>query len=298
VGPDIDRLTDDALVELAARTTVFARCTPAHKARIVRALQAGGHTVGFLGDGVNDLPALRAADVGVCPREAADVVRAGADVVLAGRVKDLAAIGDAVAAGRRGGGNIATYLRITLSSNLGNVIAMLVAGLLLPFLPMLPAQVLAQNLFFDAAQLAFAYDRPAPHTLRRPVKLLPGDFLRFIAGFGMLNACADLVIFAVLLGGSVAGDEGTVFHTGWFTENLLTQAVVMLLLRPGGSAAGRGPVRWAACGLAVIGVLLPFTPLGPVLGMGALPLPYFGVLVMVITGYAVVLGWLARRWQR
>ncbi|WP_063824449.1 HAD-IC family P-type ATPase [Streptomyces sp. CdTB01] len=222
---------------------VVARCTPDDKARVVAGLQAAGHTVGFLGDGVNDVPALRAADVGIAPRDAVAVARESADVVLA--AKDLTAIGHAVTAGRYSSGNIASYLRVTLSSNLGNVLAMLAAGLLLPFLPMLPAQVLVQNLCFDAAQLAFAHDRPGAAALRRPAGLRPRAFLRFITAFGVLNAVADLATFAVLalaLPGSEAVDDAPVFHSAWFTENLLTQALVMLLLRTGRRLAeGRAP---------------------------------------------------------
>ncbi|MET7692685.1 magnesium-translocating P-type ATPase [Streptomyces sp. NPDC005483] len=294
----LDTLTDAELTDLARRTTVFARCTPEHKTRITRALQAGGHTVGLLGDGVNDLPALRTADVGIAPRDAAGVTRENADLVLAG--KDLTAIGHAVAAGRHAGGNISTYLRITLSSNLGNVIAMLSAGLLLPFLPMLPAQVLVQNLCFDAAQLAFAYDRPAPSALRRPSVLDPRELLRFIVGFGALNAVADLATFGALafaLRGP--GDDEALFHSGWFTENLLTQAVVMVLLSLGslgslasrGSRGGRrrrpGPVTWSAAALAATGLLLPASPLGPSLGLTALPGVYYGLLAAVLALYAV-----------
>ncbi|CAM5648330.1 Potassium-transporting ATPase ATP-binding subunit [Streptomyces californicus] len=239
----LDGLSDAELVSVADRATVFARCTPEHKARIVAALRAGGHTTGFLGDGVNDLAALHAADVGICPRNAVDVAREAADVVLA--EKNLTAIGHAVLAGRRSSGNIAAYLRITLSSNLGNVIAMLTAGLMLPFLPMLPAQVLVQNLCFDAAQLAFAFDRPAASALRRPTELRPRDFLRFITGFGLLNAAADLATFGVLALAlhNASGDSGeAAFDAGWFTENLLTQALVMVLLRTGrgGASAGQG----------------------------------------------------------
>ncbi|WP_244189267.1 HAD-IC family P-type ATPase [Streptomyces incarnatus] len=215
-------------------TTVVARCTPEDKARVVAGLRAAGHTVGFLGDGVNDVAALLAADVGIAPRGAVAVARESADVVLA--EKDLTAIGHAVTAGRRSSANIAAYLRVTLSSNLGNVLAMLAAGLLLPFLPMLPVQVLAQNLCFDAAQLAFAHDRPAPGELRRPTVLRPPAFLRFITGFGVLNAFADLATFGVLtlaLNGPDALHDEAVFHSAWFTENLLTQALVMLLLRDG-----------------------------------------------------------------
>ncbi|WP_430378869.1 magnesium-translocating P-type ATPase [Streptomyces sp. B1-3] len=284
----LDTLSDPELTELASRTTVFARCTPEHKTRITRALQTGGHTVGFLGDGVNDLPALRTADVGLAPRDAAGVTRDNADLVLAG--KDLTAIGHAVAAGRHAGGNIASYLRITLSSNLGNVIAMLSAGLLLPFLPMLPAQVLVQNLCFDAAQLAFAYDRPAPSALRRPTVLEPRALLRFIVGFGALNAVADLATFGVLafaLRGP--GDDEALFHSGWFTENLLTQAVVMVLLSLGArGTSGRrpGPVTWSAATLAATGLFLPMSALGAPLGLSPLPGVYYGLLAAVLSLYA------------
>ncbi|WTP28003.1 magnesium-translocating P-type ATPase [Streptomyces sp. NBC_00203] len=290
----LDVLGDAELAETVRCTTVFARCTPEHKARIAAVLRAGGHTVGFLGDGVNDLPALRAADVGIAPRAAVDVARESADVVLA--EKDLTAIEHAVTAGRRSSVTIATYLRSTLSSNLGNVIAMLAAGLLLPFLPMLPAQVLAQNLCFDAAQLAFAYDRPPPDAPPRPTVLRPRAFLRFITGFGALNAVADLATFAVLalaLNRPDSMDDATVFHSGWFTENLMTQALVMLLLRAGRrTAAGRrlpGPVSWAAAALAGAGLLLPLSPLGPLLGMTALPVLFYVLLAAVLTLYAVAL---------
>ncbi|MFD7711181.1 magnesium-translocating P-type ATPase [Streptomyces sp. NPDC059786] len=299
---DLEGLTDSELARAARRTTVFARCTPEHKTRVVRALRADGHTVGFLGDGVNDLPALRAADVGIAPRDAADVSRESADVVLAD--KDLTAIAHAIAAGRYAGGNIATYLRVTLSSNLGNVIAMLSAGLLLPFLPMLPAQVLAQNLCFDAAQLAFARDRPDPGVLRRPTVLRPGDLLRFIGGFGALNAVADLLTFGVLalaLHGPGTGDDEAVFHSGWFTENLLTQALVMLLLGAGRRTAERRsptPVTWAALVLTAIGLALPLSPLGPLLGLTALPAGYYLMLTAVLALYAVALLAARRRYRR
>ncbi|GGJ16462.1 magnesium-translocating P-type ATPase [Streptomyces brasiliensis] len=298
----IDGLTDAELADLARRTTVFARCTPEDKARIAHALRTAGHTVGFLGDGVNDLPALRAADVGIAPRDAADVTREGADVVLA--EKDLTAVAHAITAGRHASGNIATYLRITLSSNLGNVVAMLFAGLLLPFLPMLPAQVLVQNLCFDAAQLAFAHDRPHPSVLGRPTALRPRDLLRFITGFGVLNAVADLATFGVLavaLRGPGNVDDEAVFHSGWFTENLLTQALVMLLLRVGRGTAerrGPGPVARAAAALAAIGLLLPPSLLGSWLGLTALPPMYYLLLTAVLALYAVGLLAVRARYER
>ncbi|MEU7060599.1 magnesium-translocating P-type ATPase [Streptomyces sp. NPDC046197] len=311
------------LAAAAHRATVLARCTPQDKARVVAALRAAGHTVGFLGDGVNDVPALRAADVGIAPRAACDVARESADVVLA--EKDLTAIGHAVAAGRHASGNIASYLRVTLSSNLGNVIAMLAAGLLLPFLPMLPAQVLVQNLCFDAAQSAFARDHPGTGSLRRPTVLRPRAFLRFITGFGALNAVADLATFAVLavaLRGPDALNDEAVFHSAWFTENLLTQALVMILLRTGRrgpwrggrsgatdpgavgggcGAAGRwasGPVGRAAAVLCAVGLLLPVSPLGAPLGMTALPVPYYLLLGAVLGLYALALSATVKRHER
>ncbi|MEV5241403.1 magnesium-translocating P-type ATPase [Streptomyces cinnamoneus] len=285
----IDALDEAELARLAARTTVFARCTPEHKARIVRALRAGGATTGFLGDGVNDLAALHAADVGVCPRQGVDVARESADVVLAS--KDLTALDRAIVVGRRSTANIASYLRITLSSNLGNVIAMLVAGLMLPFLPMFPAQVLVQNLCFDAAQLALAFDRPAPGSGARPAVLRPRALVRFMTGFGLLNAAADLATFGVLV--LAAGEAG--FQAGWFTENLLTQAMVMLLLRSGRGRAP-GPVRCAVAGLAVLGLLVPVSPVGAMLSMSPLPPLYYGLLGLVLGLYAGCLAVARGRW--
>ncbi|MCK7622609.1 magnesium-translocating P-type ATPase [Streptomyces sp. RS10V-4] len=295
-------LAGPALAEAVGRATVVARCTAQDKARIVTALRAAGHTTGFLGDGVNDLPALHAADVGICPRGAVPVAREGADVVLA--EKDLTAIERAITAGRHASGNIAAYLRITLSSNLGNVIAMLAAGLLLPFLPMLPAQVLVQNLCFDAAQLSLAFDRPAPGAARRPAVLRPRVFLRFISVFGLINASADLATFGVLAFSAhvTSGtDSPTVFHAGWFTENLLTQGLVMLLLRTGRRAAeGRapGPVPLAVTALAVVGLLLPVSPLAPLLAMSAPPPLYYPLLAAVLTLYGAALAFARTRYAR
>ncbi|RCH64782.1 magnesium-translocating P-type ATPase [Streptomyces sp. SDr-06] len=287
-----DGLGDTELGELADRTTVFARCSPEQKARVVRVLRERGHVTGFLGDGVNDLPALRASDVGICPPEAVDVARETADVVLA--AKDLTSLDHAIVAGRGCGATIAGYLRITLSSNLGNVIAMLTAGLLLPFLPMLPSQVLVQNLCFDAAQLAFAYDRPQAGALRRPLKLRPREVLATVTGFGVLNAAADLATFAVLVWAVSHTRAETAFHAGWFTENLLTQALVMVLLRTG--RGGKVPVTAGI--LALTGLLLPLSPLGPLIGMTALPPAYYPLLALVLALYAGALHWLTRRTRR
>jgi Mg2+-importing ATPase len=302
-GALIDALSDEKLGEAASRCVLFARCTPEHKARVITALRARGHTTGFLGDGVNDLPALHTCDVGICPRDAAEVTREAADVVLA--EKDLTALGHAISTGRRSNASIAGYLRAALSSNLGNVIAMLVAGLLLPFLPMLPSQVLLQNLCFDAAQLAFAFDRPEPGAWARPTALRPRGLLGFLAAFGLLNAVADLTTFWILaVAGHGAGHGATraAFHSGWFTENLLTQGLVMLLLRGGrrsGSGGGRRPcpMRLAALGVGAVGLLLPLSPQASALGLVPLPLAYYLLLAPVLGLYGLLLAVGGRRYE-
>ncbi|MEU7578203.1 HAD family hydrolase [Streptomyces sp. NPDC041068] len=327
---DFEDLALPELAELAHRTTVFARCTPELKARVVTALRAHGHTTGFLGDGVNDLPALRAADVGVAPHEATPVARETADVILPEQVPeqvpepvseqtpeqtperteasgrpctatDLAALDRAITTGRGGAAQVTAYLCITLSSNLGNVMAMLTAALLLPFLPMLPAQVLAQNLCFDAAQLAFAHERPPSRALRRPTPLRPRPLLRFITRFGALNALADLATFAILAaaapGPTTTADE-PLFHAGWFTENLVTQSVAMLLLRTtrtiGATGTRATPLTWSAGALAAAGLVLPTTPLGQALGMTPLPPLFYVLLCAVVALYATALRALSR----
>ncbi|MDI6410403.1 magnesium-translocating P-type ATPase [Streptomyces albus] len=299
----IDALDDRQLAGAAQRATLFARCTPHHKARVVAALRAAGRTTGFLGDGVNDLAALRAADVGLCPRDAVATVRESADVVFGER--PFAALDETVTAGRRSGVSLASYLRVALSSNFGNALAMLVAVLLFPFMPMLPAQVLLQNLFFDAAQLTFAFDRHGPAALRAPAPLRPGEILRFVTVFGVLNAAADMATFAVLAATvrGAAGEAGqALFHAGWFTENLLTQAMVMVLLRTRGRHRHRGrpgPVAWAAALLAVTGLLLPLTPLGPALGMvPALTPVSYALLAAVLGLYGAALAVAVRHYGR
>ncbi|MFC1407289.1 MULTISPECIES: magnesium-translocating P-type ATPase [Streptacidiphilus] len=293
LAPDLDRLDDAALARLAATTTLFARATPAHKARIVRALRSTGRTVGFLGDGANDIAALRAADLGICPHTAVDAAREHADILLTG--SDLAAVSRSLPTARRSLAGIGNYLRTTLSANVGNVITMLAAGAFLPFLPMLPAQVLVQNLCFDAAQLSLAFDRPLTTGAHRPGPLDARGLARYALCFGLVNAAADLATFAVLghlAHGLSAPRTQVLFHTGWFTENLITQAVTIHILRsPGGRPRlpAPWPVRAGNGALVAVGLLLPLTPPGRSLGMGALPLAYYPLLTAILGGYVLAL---------
>ena len=243
-GDELDLMTDEALARIAARTVVFARVGPEQKARVVRALRASGRVVGYLGDGINDAPALRAADVGISVEGGVDVARESAEVILAR--KDLTALYDAVAEGRRTFANIIKYIKITVSSNVGNATSMLAATAFLPFLPMLPVQVLLQNLCFDFSQLAVAFDRVDDDGLHRPRTFDRRDLTRFVACFGLVNTLADLVTFVMLWRlGSVHHSpfRKEIFRSGLFTENLLTQAIAVLVLRSRSGPSLAGPGR-------------------------------------------------------
>ncbi|NEA43927.1 cation transporting ATPase C-terminal domain-containing protein, partial [Streptomyces sp. SID11385] len=234
-------------------------------------------------------------DVGLCPPGAVALAREHADLVLGG--KDLGAAAHAVRAGRSGTATVLAYLRAALSSNLGNVVAMLVAGLLLPFLPMLPAQVLVQNLCFDVAQTAYVRRGAAARPSPGPLPLRTRALVRQILGYGVLNAGVDVLTFAVLAwgaGGAAGARWEALFHAGWFTENLLTQALVLVLLRPG---AGRVPkaLGAAVAGLVVVAVALPPSPAGAALGMVALPWRVWAGVAVLMLAYGGALRWLRAR---
>ncbi|HXP20463.1 MAG TPA: magnesium-translocating P-type ATPase [Streptosporangiaceae bacterium] len=292
-GLDVDRLDEAELRDLAASTTIFARVGPAQKARIVRALRAGGRTVGFLGDGLNDTAALREADVGISVSGAAAAARECADVILLRA--DLSVLSDAVARGRRTFGNIVKYLKITVSSNFGNALSMVAASAVLPFLPMLPTQVLVQNLCFDLSQLPLAFDTVDESSIRTPRTFDARDLARFAAWFGPVNMLADLATFVILwrLIGQHDSPAGQVlFRSGWFAENLLTQAAAIHLLRsrwlPSVRRHAARPVLLGTLALAVAGLAVPFTPLAPVIQLGHLPEVYVPLLAVVLAGYCAV----------
>ncbi|RMI41299.1 magnesium-translocating P-type ATPase [Actinomadura harenae] len=284
-------------------TPVFARVDPRQKARVVGALRRVGRTVGFLGDGINDAPALRAADVGISVTGAVDLARESADVVLAGR--DLSVLADGITEGRRTFGNGVKYIRIAVTSNLGNVVSMLAASVLLPFMPLLPLQVLAQNLLFDVSQLCLARDRVDPADLRGPRTFDPRDLARFVAVFGPLGALFDLVAFGLfwwLLPVRAGMGGEALFHTGFLVENLLAQALTLLVLR--GRGRGRGSPRAsrtvvaAAWLLSLTALLLPLSPLAGPLGLVPLPPAAIPVLAVVLAGYGASLMIVRNRYFR
>ena len=289
LGTRLDRLDDAELTELVARTSVFAKLSPVHKARIVAVLRAGGHCVGFVGDGVNDVAALRHADVGIAPDTATDVAKAAADLILLDR--DLGVLAGGVVEGRRTLGNTLKYVNITASSNFGNVLTVLVASVFLPFLPMLPIQLMAQNLLYDLAQLALPWDRVDADYLTRPRRWDASGLARFMLVFGPLSSLFDLSTFAVLWWGWHAGADPALFHAGWFVEGLLTQLLIVFVLRgraaPFGGSRPARPVLLATGAAALLGVLLVLTPLGGPLGLRALPADYLLWLAVLLPAYGL-----------
>jgi len=286
-GAEIDRLTDPALAHLAERVSVFARVAPAQKSRVLAALRARGHVVGFLGDGINDAPSLHAADVGISVSGAVDVAREAADVILL--EPGLGVLLAGIVEGRRAFGNVLKYLLMGTSSNFGNMFSMAGAALFLPFLPMLPTQILLNNFLYDLAQIAIPTDEVDAALVDKPRRWDIGLVRRFMIVLGPISSLYDFLTFAVLLHVLHAGERE--FHTGWFVESLATQTLVIFVIRTVGLPWTTPPSRaLTATVLAVvgIGVALPFTPLAAPLGFSPLPPAYFGFLVLATATYLVV----------
>jgi Mg2+-importing ATPase len=300
IGHEIDRLTDRKLRAVVARSNVFAELAPAHKARIVAALREAGHAVGFLGDGVNDVAAMRIADVGIAADTATEVAKQAADLILLD--KNLAVLARGVVEGRRTLANTMKYVKITASSNFGNVLSVVAASIFLPFLPMLPIQLMVGNLLYDTAQLTLPWDRVDPGYLRGPQRWQPGGLIGFMVLFGTLSSIFDLATFGVLWWGFDAGTRPAVFQTGWFVEGLLTQLLVVLVLRartpPWRGARPPRIVLWGAVTAAGAGALLPFCPLAPALGMTVPPSAYWLWLVAVTVAYGLAAHLVKKRYLR
>jgi P-type Mg2+ transporter len=287
-GADIDRLDDGALTRAIPGTSVFARVSPEHKARIVTVQRHTGGDVAFLGDGVNDALALHAADIGISVDSAADVAKDAADVILL--EKDLDVLADGVADGRRIFANTMKYVLMGTSSNFGNMFSAAGASLFLGFLPMLPSQILLNNLLYDASQLAIPTDNADPEQLRRPAHWDMGFIRRFMLTFGPLSSIFDFLTFAIMLRVLHAGPAE--FRTGWFVESLATQALIVFAIRTRRVPFFRShpslPLTLAAVGAVTVGALLPATPLARLLGFSPLPLGFFAALATLVVAYLVL----------
>jgi Mg2+-importing ATPase len=287
-GADIDK-AGDRLADLLARTTVFARVSPEHKAQIVRAQRATGTDVAFLGDGVNDAVALHAADVGISVDSATDVAKDAADVVLL--EKDLDVLADGVAGGRQIFANTIKYVLMGTSSNFGNMFSAAGASIFLAFLPMLPSQILLNNLLYDSSQLAIPTDDVDPELVAMPTRWDVGFIRRFMIFFGPISSVFDFITFGLMLWVFHAGPA--LFHTGWFVESLATQTLVIFIIRtrriPFFRSRPSAPMLFAALGVVVVGAVLPFTPMAHVLGFRPLPSLFFLALAGIVVCYLTLM---------
>ncbi|KOU43959.1 magnesium-translocating P-type ATPase [Streptomyces sp. WM6378] len=302
-GPEVDALNDAALRQLAAHTAVFAKINPVQKARIVRALQADGHTVGFLGDGINDAAALRDADVGISVDTAVDIAKESADIILL--EKDLTVLEQGVVQGRTTFGNTIKYVKMTASSNFGNVFSVLVASAFIPFQPMLAIMLLVQNLVYDIAQLATPWDRMDEEYLRKPRNWDAKGIGRYMVTIGPISSIFDIAMFVIMWNVFGANSESNqaLFQSGWFIEGLLSQTLIVHMIRTRKIPFIQSRATWPVMVMTILavatGLYLPFSPLAPTLGFVPVPMSYFPWLVGVLLAYCtltqVVKGWYARR---
>jgi Mg2+-importing ATPase len=287
LGDEIEQLDEAALARVAEQTSVFARVSPSQKHRIIRALKAHGHVVGFLGDGINDAPSLHGADVGISVAGAVDVAREASDIILLERRLDVLHAG--IIAGRKSFGNVLKYLLMGTSSNFGNMFSMAGAALFLPFLPMLPTQILLNNFLYDLAQITIPTDNIDPFYVQRPQRWNIGMIRNFMLLIGPVSSLYDFLTFYVLL--RVFNFGEVLFHTGWFLESLATQTLVLFVIRTVGRPwSNRPSVPLIATTLVVvaIGGALPYSTLADALGFAPPPALYFLFLAAVLATYLTI----------
>jgi Mg2+-importing ATPase len=312
LGDAVEKMSDDVLARAAGETVIFARVSPAHKQRIIRALQSLDHTVGFMGDGINDAPALHAADVGISVDTAVDIAKEAADMILL--EKSLLVLDEGVLEGRKVFSNIIKYVRMGASSNFGNMFSVLGASILLPFLPMRPIQILANNLLYDLGQTAIPTDAVDVERVQSPRKWDLRELTRFILFIGPCSSIFDYSTYFLMLyvfkcrdvsTPEVAAHSESLFQTGWFVESLLTQTLIIHVIRtnkiPFLQSRPSTSLMVASALTMAIGVALPFTPLRGALGFTALPLLYWPYIAATVLCYVVltqvVKAWLLRyRW--
>ena len=296
-GDELDRMNDAAVAHLAEKTTVFARVSPMQKNRIILALKSRKHAVGYLGDGINDAPSLHTADVGISVSTAVDIAKDAASIILLER--SLKVLHEGIIEGRKAFGNVMKYLLMGTSSNFGNMFSMAAASLFLPFLPMLPTQILLNNFLYDLAQVTIPTDNVDPSFIRKPrhwdIRLIR-HFMIFI---GPISSVYDFLTFYILLVVFKSGEA--LFHTGWFVESLATQTLVLFIIRTAGNPFRSRPsiaLATTTILVVIVGLLIPFTPLSATLGFVPLPRLYFGFLAVATLTYLASIEVVKRRLMR
>ena len=305
LGSDVEKLSDDELGEAVEKTTLFARLSPAHKERVIRMLRVKGHVVGFMGDGINDAPALKAADVGISVDTATDIAKESADLILL--EKDLTVLEGGVVEGRKVFANILKYIRMGASSNFGNMFSVLGASAFLPFLPMAPIQVLTNNLLYDFSQVPIPNDGVDDEQVARPRPWNIAEIKRFILFIGPISSIFDYTTFFVMLRVFHCWDPGraSLFQTGWFVESLMTQTLIIHVIRTNKipfiqSQASRA-LTFTTLSIMAFGIWLPYSPLASSLGFRHLPTLYWPILAVTMLAYVVLtqgikVWMLRRRW--
>ena len=291
-GSDLEKMSDNDLLQQIDEVSVFAKLSPLQKVRVVKALRSKGHTVGFMGDGINDAAALKEADVGISVDNAVDITKESADIILL--EKDLMVLRKGVIYGRRTFGNIIKYIKMTASSNFGNMFSMLGASAFLPFLPMLPIHLLIQNLLYDISQISIPWDKMDEDFLTEPKKWDAKGVSKFMLFIGPISSIFDFATFAVMfyVFKANAPAHQTLFQSGWFIEGLLSQTLIIHMIRtrkiPFIQSWAAAPVVALTSLIMVIGIAIPFSPFAGALKMQPLPLSYFPWLIGILLSYCLL----------
>jgi Mg2+-importing ATPase len=290
LGSQIETLSESELAEAANITSIFAKLAPAQKERIIRALQSKEHVVAFMGDGINDAPALKAADVGISVDSAVDIAKESSDIILL--ENSLLVLEQGVMEGLRVFGNIIKYIKMAASSNFGNMFSVVGASAFLPFLPMLPIQVLTNNLLYDFSQTTIPTDDVDTEWLKKPRKWMIGEIRRFILFIGPISSIFDYVTFFVMIYVFNAWNNPALFHTGWFVESLFTQTLIIHVIRtdkiPFIQSRASWPLIFTSIIIVTVGAWLTVSPLANTLGFVALPALYWLLLLVMLVCYVLL----------
>lgn len=301
-GPELEIMSKEDKMEAVAKCSIFSKLTPIQKAEIIQLLQANKNTVGFLGDGINDAAALRESDIGISVDSAVDIAKESADIILL--EKDLMVLENGVIEGRRTFGNIVKYVKMTASSNFGNMFSVLAASAFLPFLPMLPIHLLIQNLLYDISQTTIPFDRMDSEYLRRPRIWDSGDLSRFMIWIGPISSIFDIVTYMVMwwVFKCQGPETEALFQSGWFVEGLLSQTLIVHMIRtrkvPFVQSCASCPVMLMTFSIMAIGICVPFTSFGSSIGFVPLPWSYFPWLVCILLSYCILTQWLKTKYIR
>lgn len=291
-GPQFSSMSDDERRKAVIETTVFSKLTPLQKTEIITLLQEQQNTVGFLGDGINDASALRQSDIGISVDSAVDIAKESADIILL--EKDLMVLEDGVIEGRKTFGNITKYIKMTASSNFGNMFSVMAASAFLPFLPMLPIHLLIQNLLYDISQTTIPFDSMDTDYLRKPRKWDASDLSRFMIFIGPISSIFDIITYLVMwyVFSCNSIDQQALFQSGWFIEGLLSQTLIVHMIRTRKIPFIQSCASWPVTGLTflimAIGIIIPFTSFGNSIGLTQLPISYFPWLIGILLSYCIL----------